>query len=190
MPKMTTAAIESSLLPALNGFKESAAQVKEAHAKARKAILDDPMTSDLAKRGKADALRVETRNKLDNLKADQDAHVNGLKSTLEKQLRGNQPMDASNILLRRDAADRVRKIIDQQEAVDVLQDAIANGDETLAHAIGIRATHTGMSGVVETWKAAYPETADTAAALAFVEANTSGAAFNLSNQITYADPVE
>ncbi|MER7797610.1 hypothetical protein [Microbacterium sp. NPDC096154] len=190
MSKITLAALESSFGPKRDSFKAAAAQVKEEHRAALKAIKEDPMTSDLAKRGKVDALRAETRNKLDSIKADQVAYENGLKSTLEKQLRGNQPMDASSIMLRRDAGDRVRKIIDQQEAVEVLNDAIANGDETLAHAIGIRASNTGMSGVVETWKAAYPETADTAAALAFVEANTSGAAYNLANQITYADPVE
>lgn len=136
----------------------------------------------------SDMLLVEARDKLASIKADQDAHVNGLKSTLEKQVRGNQPADANAVLLRRDAADRVRKITDKLEALEVLQDAIANGDDTFANAIGIRALNNVWEDVADTWKAAYPDTADSAAALAYVEANTSGAAYNLANQITYSDP--
>lgn len=188
MSKITAASVESSLLPKLEGFKEQAAAVKEAHHAARKAILNDPMTSDLAKRGKLDMLKIDTRNKLDSIKADQVAYENGLKSTLEKQLRGNQPSDASSILLRRDAADRARKITDHREALQVLQDAIANGDAEMAHAIGTRARNNVWEEVAEAYTAAHPDTADSAAALAFVEANTSGAAYNMANQMTYAAP--
>lgn len=50
--KMTAAQVESILLPKLQGFKQQAAHVKAEHARARQAIIDHPMTSDLAKRGK------------------------------------------------------------------------------------------------------------------------------------------
>lgn len=188
MSKNTSASVESALPAALNDFKAQAAAVKEAHRVARQTILDDVMASDLAKRSKLDNLNIETRTKLDGIKAEQDTFVKNLRDKVEKELRGKQPADADSVMLRRDAADRARKIIDQQEAVDMLNDAIANGDESMAHAIGNRALHTGMGGVVETWKAAFPDTADAAAALSYVEANTSGAAYNLSNQMTYAAP--
>ena len=92
------------------------------------------------------------------------------------------------MLLRRDAADRARKIHDKDEALAVLQDAIANSDAEMAHAIGNRARNTGMEGVAEVYQAAHPDTADSAAALSWVESNTSGAAYNLANQVTYSDP--
>ncbi|UYO96056.1 hypothetical protein OED01_10610 [Microbacterium sp. M28] len=190
MSKATAKSVEQTLPAALNGFKEQAAQVKEAHRATRQAIKDDPMTSDLAKRGKLEALDKDTRSKLDNIKAEQEAFVKNLRDQVEKEFRGTQPMDANSIMLRRDAADRARKIIDQQEAVDMLNDSIANGDAEMAHAIGNRARFTGMTGVVETWQAAFPETADAAAALAYVEANTSGGAYNLANQISFSAPTD
>lgn len=52
--KMTAAEVEKTLLPKLQGFKESAAQLKESHVKARQAIKDDPRTSDFAKKEKLD----------------------------------------------------------------------------------------------------------------------------------------
>jgi hypothetical protein len=188
MSKSTAASVESSLPSALNSYKESAAAVKDAHRAARQAILDDPMTSDLAKKQKLEALDDATRSKLDELKGQQESYVAGLRNKIEKELRGNQPADASSVLLRRDASDRVRKITDKQEAMDVLKDAIANGDAEMAHAIGNRARNAVWLDVAEAYQAAHPDTADSAAALAYVEANTSGAAYNLSNQMTYAAP--
>lgn len=190
MSKTTAASVERDLLPKLNGFKESAAQVKDAHRAARKAILDDRMTSDLAKKEKLEALTKDTRAKLDSIKADQESYVSGLRSQLEKEFRGNQPTDASSILLRRDAADRARKINDRQEAMEVLQDAVNNEDAEMAHAIGTKARNLAWLDVAEAYTAAHPDTADSAAALAHVEANTSGAAYNLSNGATYAMPLD
>lgn len=190
MSKSTAASVESALPSALNSYKESAAQVKAAHKAARQAIKDDPRRSEVAKKEDLAALDKDTRAKLDSIKSDQESYVSGLKSKIERELRGNQPTDANSVLLRRDAADRVRKINDKDEALAVLQDAIANGDAEMAHAIGNRARNTGMEGVAEVYQAAHPDTADSAAALAYLEANTSGAAYNLSNQMTYAAPLD
>lgn len=188
MSKSTAASVEQSLPSALASYKDSAAAVKDAHRAARQAIKDDPMTSDLAKKQSLEALDKATRAKLDGIKAEQESYVRGVRDQVERELRGNQPSDANSVLLRRDAADRVRKVSDVQEAMDVLNDAIANGDDSLAHAIGARARNTGMEGVAAAYRAAHPATADSAAALAYVEANTSGAAYNLANQITYSAP--
>lgn len=188
MSKSTAASVESALPTALAGFKDRAAAVKDAHRVARKAIQDDKMTSDLAKRGKLDGLNVGTRAKLDAIKAEQDSYVSGLRSKIEKELRGDQPSDASSVLLRRDAADRARKLTDKNEALEVLQDAIANGDAEMADAIGTRARNLTWLDVSDVYQAAHPDTADSAAALSYVEANTSGVAYNLSNQMTYAAP--
>lgn len=188
MSKSSAASVESAMPSALNGFKDRATAVKDAHRATRKAILEDRMTSDLAKKEKLLALDKDTRAQLDSVRADQESYVKGLRDQVERELRGNQPADANSVLLRRDASDRVRKITDKQDAMNVLNDALANGDDSLAHAIGNRARNVGWVDVAETWQTAYPDAADSAAALDYVEANTSGAAYNLANQITYSAP--
>lgn len=190
MSKSTALSVENSLNSALFGYKESAATVKAEHHAARKAIKEDPMTSDIAKKEKMEALAKDTRTKLDNLKGQQESYIAGLKSKVEKELRGDQPSDANSVLLRRDASDRVRKLTDKQEAMEVLQDAINNGDAEMTHAIGQRAQNNLWLDVSDAYKAAHPATADSAAALGHLEANTSGGAFNLSNSITYAAPLD
>lgn len=189
MSKSTAASVEQHLPSALRDFKERASSVKVAHVSARQEIKDDPMTSDLAKREKLEALDKATRSELDRIRAEQDSHVKGLRDKIERELRGTQPADANSILLRRDASSRVRKITDKAEALDALNDAIYNGDDAMAHAIGNSARGNVWLDVAEVYQAAYPDTADSAAALAYVEGTTSGAAYNLSNGITYAAPI-
>jgi vacuolar-type H+-ATPase subunit H len=188
MSKTTTLSAERDLPEALRAFKDRAAAVKEAHKAARQQIQADPRTSELAKRELLEALAKDTRSKLDAVRADQDSYVSGLRSKIEGELRGNQPSDANSVLLRRDASDRARRVQDKDEAMAVLQDAIANGDAEMAHAIGARARNSVWGDVAEAYSAAHPETAESAQALSYVEANTSGAAFNLSNQISFSDP--
>lgn len=87
------------------------------------------------------------------------------------------------------AADRARKL-DRKEALEVLNDAIAGNDPDFGHAIGTRARNLGWEDVAHAYTAAYPDTADSAAALSWVESNTSGAAYNIANQMTYAPPTD
>lgn len=188
--KSTPASVERDLQTKLNGFKERAASVKDAHRETRRKILDDPMTSDLAKRELIDELKVSTRAKLDALKGEQESYISGLRSTLERELAGNQPTDASSVLLRRDAADRARKIADEAEALSVLADAARGGDDTLADAVGYRARHAGWVNALDAYQQARPGAADSAVALAFVEGLATDPGQNLANQITYADPVD
>jgi len=188
MTKSTEASIERDLRSALNSYKDSATAVKAADRAARQAIKDDPRTSDLAKRELLEALGHETKGKLVALKGEQESYVQGLRQKIEREFRGSQPSDAASVVSRRDAMARARKITDKHEALEVLQDAIATGDADLAHAVGARARNTSMFDVAELYQASYPETADSAAALAYVEANTSGAAYNVSNSITFSAP--
>lgn len=188
MSKTTALSVQNSLTSALSTFKESAAAIKEAHHSARQAVKEDPMTSDLAKKQNLEAVGQATRSKLAALKDEQAGFIKGLRDKVERDLRGNQPGDANSVILRRDASDRARKIADRREALDVLNDAIANGDESMAHAVGTLARNTAMLDVAEAYQAAFPETAESAEALAYVEANTSGAAFNMSNSITFSAP--
>lgn len=188
MTKTTAAYVEKTLHTTLEGFKARAATVKAEHAAQRKAITDDLMKSDLAKDLDYKALNDATRAKLASIRGEQDSFVAGLHTKVEAELRGQQPTDANSVLLRRDASDRVRKITDKKEAMEVLQDALANGDTTLAHAIGTRARNTGMGAVTEVYRDAFPETADSAAALATIENLTGDGAYNLANQITYSAP--
>ncbi len=186
--KMSAADVESNLSSALFGFKDKAAAVKATHESARKAIIEDRTLSEIGVRDRVQALNEQTRAKLESIRADQESYITGLRAKVESDLRGNQPTDANSVLLRRDAADRARKIRDKDEALEVLNDAIANGDSIMAHAIGNRAQNTGMVDVTDAYTAAFPTTADSAAALAHVEELTTGPAFNLSNQISYAPP--
>lgn len=188
MSKTTYASAERDLPSALRSFKERAVAVKNAHKSARQAIKDDPMTSDLAKKQSLEALDRDTRSKLDGIRGDQDSYVKNLRDKIEGELRGSQPTDASSVLLRRDAADRARRVKDKDEAMAVLQDAIQNQDAEMAHAIGAKSRNSVWGDVAEAYQAAHPDTADSAQALSYVEANTSGAAYNLSNQISYSDP--
>ena len=190
MSKTTVLSVQNSLSSALNNYKDSAAAVQAAHHTARQAIREDPMTSDLAKKQSLEALGEATRSKLAALKDEQAGFINGLRDKVERDLRGNQPSDANSVILRRDASDRARKISDRREALDVLNDAIANGDESMAHAVGTLARNTAMLDVAEAYQAAFPRTAESAKALSYVEANTSGAAFNMSNSITFSAPNE
>lgn len=190
MSKTTAASAESDLPSALRSFRDRASVVKDAHKSTRKAIKDNPMTSDLAKKQNLEALVADTRAKLDGIKGEQDSYVKNLHDKIEREMRGNQPSDASSVLLRRDATDRARKITDKHEAAAVLSDAIANGDAEMAHAIGNRARNSVWLDVVEAYQAAHPDTADSAAALSYVEGTTSGGGYNLFNGITYSAPTD
>ena len=188
--KTTAASVERDLLSSLKGFKASASEAKEAHRAARKAILADDMISDKAKKERLEALDADTRSKLAEVRGRQDAYVANLKSKIERELRGPQPSDANSVLLRRDAADRARRIKDSAEAMEMLNDAINDGDDSLAHAIGNVARNRVWTGVADAYKAAHPDTADSAAALAWVESNTSGPEYNVANSITYSAPTD
>lgn len=190
MSKSTELSVEQNLPSALSSYKESAAAVKGAHKATRQAILDDPRRSDAAKKDDLAALSKDTRTKLDGLKDEQAGFIKGLRDKIESELRGNQPSDANSVLLRRDAADRARKIADNREAMSVLQDAINNGDESMAHAVGGMARRNVWRDVAEAYQAAHPDTADSAAALQYVEEVTSGPAFNVANSATFSDPLD
>jgi hypothetical protein len=188
MPKSTPDGVERDLKSSLSGFKDRALAAKEAHRSARQAIRDDSMKSDLAKKTDFDNLDKQTRSALDSIKAEQEAYVSGLRDRLDQELRGNQPTDANSVLLRRDAADRARRITDEAEALAVMGDAARSGDASLAHAVGYRARHSGWVDALDAYKHVQPESADTASALAVVEGLSRDTGYNLSNQITYAEP--
>lgn len=190
MAKSTPAGVELDLKSSLDDYKESAAALKDAHRAARQKIQDDPMLSGLAKQTRIADLGKETRAKLDALRGEQESYVKGVRTRLEKELAGNQPTDASSVLLRRDAADRARKIADETEALAVIADAARVGDDTLADAVGYRARHSGWVDAMDAYQLARPEAADSAVALAFVEDLVVDPSYNLANQITYSAPVE
>ena len=189
MAKSTPSGVERDLKLSLNGFKERASSVKGAHQSARQEILNDPMNSDLGKRDHLDDLDKLTRSKLDGIKAEQESYVGGLRSKLERELRGSQPSDANSVLLRRDAADRARGITTEADALAVLGDAVRGGDDTLADAVGYRARHAGWIDALDAYQEARPGSADSAVALAFVEGLTTDPGYNLANGITYSAPL-
>ena len=190
MSKATPLSVQNDLNAALFGFKEQASAVKAAHESARQDILRNDRLSDSAKISDLAKLDDATRSKLESIKQNQRSYVTGLRSQLEKELRGNQPSDANSVLLRRDATERARKITDNREAMEVLQDAIANGDAEMAHAIGTRARNNAWLEASEAWRAAYPTTAGSAEALSYVEEMTSGPAYNVANSATYSAPLD
>lgn len=189
MSKSTPLSVQNAFNDKLKSSQAEAAAVKAAHDKARQAIKDDPMTSDLAKRGKLDALKADTKAKLDALKESQETFVKGLRDKVEKEFRGNQPTDAASVVSRRDAADRARKLNDKREALAVLQDAIAGNDADLAHAVGVKARNNGWVEAAETYTGAFPDSAGSAEALSYLDDNT-GAGYNVFNSMTFSAPAD
>jgi hypothetical protein len=190
MTKTTPATLERDLTYTLAAFKEEATGVKHAHRAAKEAITKDPMLSDLAKRERTDELRTQTRAKLDGIKAKQQTYVKDLRAKVERELLGSQPSDANSVLLRRDAADRARRITDEKEALAVLEDATRGGDDSLAHAVGYRARNSGWINALDAYREAQPGAADSATALAKLESLDRDPAYNFANQITYSAPNE
>lgn len=188
MSKYTPSGVERDLKSSINGYQDRARAVKDAYLASRETILADEMISDKAKKERLETLDKETRSKLDDLRSGQDSYVKDLRSKVEKELRGIQPGDANSVLLRRDATDRARKITSEKEALDVLADAVSNGDDSMAHAVGHLARQKVWVDVSDAYRLAQPATADVAAALSHIEDATSGAAFNVANSITFAFP--
>ena len=168
MAKATLASIERDLKTSLGRFREQATEIKHAHQRTYKSIVEDEMISELAKRQKIEAPSKDTRAKLDALRAKQDQHIKSVRFDVEKDLIGYQSPNANDILLRRDAA--------------------RGGDDSLADAIGYRARQAGWLNALDAYQEARPQAADSAAALAFVEGLDSNTEYNLSNQISYSTP--
>lgn len=192
MSKTTSATLERDLAVTLGNFKQRASEVKNTHSATRKEILNDPMLSDLAKRQKVEELKTQTRSTLDGMKAEQKTYVKDLRAKIERELLGTQPNDANSVLLRRDAADRARRITDEKEALAVLQDATRGGDASLAHAVGYRARNSGWLDALDAYREAQPDSADSATALATVEGLEAGKdlSYNFSTSATYSMPLD
>ncbi|WP_353816288.1 hypothetical protein [Agromyces sp. SYSU T00266] len=187
MRTYNSATVEKNLKSKTEGFHARARAAKEAHRAKRDEILADDRLTREAKQEDLTKLAELTNNQLRSIKEEQVAFVNGLRSEIERAVLGNQPTDANSVLLRRDAADRARRIKDEKEAVEVLNDAARSGDESLAHAVGYRARNSGWIDALEAYRAVQPTGAENATALAVVENLSSDTGYNLANQINYAE---
>lgn len=188
MAKHTPLSAQNELTGKINGFHDQANATKKAYYEKRQEILRDDRLSDAAQTADLAALATATAAQLQSIKGEQVAYVSGLKSSIETELRGKQPTDANSIMLRRDASDRARKIETERDALAALKDAVHDGDEGMAHAIGTRARNNGWVDVADAWKAAHPDTSGAAEALAFVESTTSDGAYNLATSMAYSNP--
>lgn len=191
MSKSTPLSVQNAFNDKLKSSQEQAAAVKAAYDKARKAIKDDPRKTDLAKGDDLATLKWETRAKLDALKESQVSFVKDLRDKVEREFRGNQPTDAASVVSRRDASARARLIQDKREAMEVLQEAIAGNDPDFAHAIGVRSKNNIWVDVSDVYTAAFPETAGSAEALDYLDANGPGSAgYNLFSSMTFSTPAD
>lgn len=188
MAKHTPLSAQNELTGKVHGFHDRANATKKAYYEKRQEILRDDRLSDAAQTADLAALATATADQLKSIKDEQVAYVSGLTSTLAKELSGSQPNDANSVMLRRDASDRARKIETERDALAALRDAVHNGDESMAHAIGTRGRDNGWVDVADAWKAAHPSTAGVAEALHFVESYTSDGAYNLANSMAYSNP--
>ncbi|GAA1850075.1 hypothetical protein ACFQZV_07270 [Microbacterium koreense] len=186
--KSTPLSIENELKGKVEGFHARANAIKQTYHEQRQDILKDDRLNDAAKTGDLAALADATSTELKAIKAEQISYVAGLRTRLEKELAGNQPTDASSVLLRRDASERARNIEDERTALAALQDAIANDDASMAHAIGAKGRRSGWLNVSEAWQSAHPGTAGVAEALDYVEGYTTSGAYNLANSMSFSDP--
>ncbi len=188
--KHTPISVQNELTSKIHGFHDRAQATKDAYYQARRDTLANDRLSPAAQHDDLAALTAKAAETLKGIRGEQDRYVDGLKSTLAKELSGNQPMDANSVMLRRDASDRARKLDTERDALAALQDAVQDGDESMAHAIGTRARNTGWLNVAEAWQAAYPETAGSAEALSYVESYTTSGGYNLANGAAYAAPTQ
>ena len=190
MAKHTPLGVQNELTGKVEGFYDRANAIKKAYYEKRQAILRDDRLSDAAKTADLAELATATGAQLKSIRGEQEAYVSGLTSTLAKELSGNQPTDANSIMLRRDASDRARKIETERDALAALRDAVHNGDESMAHAIGTRGRDNGWVDVADAWKATHPSTAGVAEALHYVESYTTSGAYNLANSMAFSSPAE
>ena len=188
--KHTPLGVQNELTGKVAGFHDQASAIKQAYYAKRQDILKDDRLSDAGKTADLAELSTATGAQLQSIKGEQQAYVSGLTATLAKELSGNQPTDANSVMLRRDASDRARKIETERDALAALRDAVHNGDESMAHAIGTRARRDGWVDVADAWKAAHPSTSGVAEALDYVEGYTTSGAYNLANSMSYSNPAE
>lgn len=192
MAKYTPLSVQNELTSKIHGFHDRASATKKAYYEKRQEILRDERLSDAAKTGDLAELATATGAQLKSIRGEQEAYVSNLKSSLERELsaNNNRQTDAASIMLRRDASDRARKIETEREALAALRDAVNNGDEGYAHAIGTHGRNNGWPDVADAWNAAYPSTSGVAEALDWVESVTSDGAYNLGNSAAYSNPAE
>lgn len=190
MTKYTPLRVQNELQSKIHSFHDRAKAAKESYYAARKEVLNNDRLSPGAQHEDVAKLTEKVANDLTSILAEQQRYVDGLKSDLEKELRGSLPQDANSIMLRRDAADRARKITDEREALAVLQDAVSTGDESMAHAIGTKARSHGWINAAEVWQQAHPDTSGIAEALAYVEDATSDVGYRVGNSMAYSQPTE
>lgn len=188
MAKHTPLSVQNDLTSKIEGFHSRSNAAKEAYYAKRQEILKDDRLSDAAKTTDLADLAKAVVAQQQSIKGEQIAYVNGLRSSIETELRGKQATDANSIMLRRDASDRARKLETERDALAALQDAVHDGDESMAHAIGTRARSLGWVDVADAWKAAHPDTSGSAEALDYVESYTTSGAYNLANSMAYSDP--
>ena len=188
MTKYTLAGLSASFNRAVTGYHARAKAIKNAFPAQRQAILDDETRSQSWKNEKLQELADATRKALTDIREEQETYVRNLKVNVERALLGDQSKDANSVLLRRDAADRARRVKDEQEALDILQDSIRTGDESMADALGYRARGQAWISVLDAYREGRPDAAETAGALAFVESMESEGAYNMANSIAYSMP--
>lgn len=181
MNRSTPAGVERDLKSSFEQFKTRATAIKDAHRATRQEIQADEMASDFAKSKRIEELDAETRTKLDAIREEQETYVRNKRYNLERELLGDQPTDANSVLLRRDAADRARRVADESEAMAVMADAVRGGDDS-------RARQSGWVDALDAYREAHPRSADSAQALAVVEALSTDPAYNLATGITYSAP--
>lgn len=184
--KYNSASVEKSLKAKIEGFHARAQDVKKAHREKREAIHADTRLTQEAKREDLAALAEKTNGQLRAIRDEQEAYISKLQSDIEFAVLGSQPKDVDSVMLRRDAADRARKLATEKEAIDVLKDAARSGDASLAHAVGYRARNSGWTDALDAYRVAQPTGAENATALAVVENLSTDSGYNLSNQINYS----
>jgi hypothetical protein len=182
-----SATVEKDLRAKIQGFQARASALKKEHSVKAQAIRQDGRLTPQAKQDDLAKLVEQTNDAIRAIKDEQRAYVNRVQSDIEHVVRGSQPADVNSVMLRRDAADRARRIASEADAIVMLNDAARSGDESLAHAVGFRARNSGWTDALEVYRVVQPTGAENATALAAVENLSTDVGYNLSNQISYAE---
>lgn len=139
--------------------------------------------------------QVEQRNffrpvvtdQLATLKQDRDSSIEGLRSSILKVIQGNQPKDVDSVLLRRGAIQRARAVSSPEQALTMLEDAIALQDHSQAYALGrIAGTQSGWGATADLFTQRYGHAASAVQALSQLEYLESSQAMQVRDSIVYS----
>lgn len=175
-----------------NHQRDKVNAVKQEYAKHQAEINGDKYRSELWKTEELARIKNSYQDQLAEVRAEQDRAVEDLKAEYVARHKGHQATGSADVLLRRDASERARTLMDSGDSHEVttalktaLADALHNSDDSYAHALGTLAGNTGRREVYALYASAYPEQAGASEAVKLLDHLAGSHEVNLANSMAY-----